>query len=59
VAAQSQATVLATAHHCIKVLIPEKGEFTEVDQPALDQSPDEIEIDLRTAIADLAVFIQG
>ena len=58
VAAQSLATVLAPAHHRIQVLIPEQGELTEGVQPTLDQSPDEREIDLGTAIADLAVFVQ-
>jgi hypothetical protein len=58
VPAQSLATVLPAAHHRVKVLIPEKGELTELVQTTLDQSSDEIEIDLRTAVADLAVLIQ-
>ena len=48
--------VLTPAHHRIQVLIPEKGELTECVQPALDQAPNEREIDLCTAITDLAVL---
>ena len=57
-AAQGRATVLAPAHHSVQVLIPEKGELTEGVQPALDESADQGEIDLRTSIADLSVFVQ-
>src|SRR5205823_2311832 len=58
VAAQRLAAVLAAAHDRIQVLIPEQGELPESVQPALDQSANEREIDLRTAVADLAVFVE-
>src|SRR4051794_33152724 len=58
-AAQGLATILTPAHHGVQVLIPEQGELTEGVQPALDQSPDEREINRRAAVRDFAILVQG
>ena len=53
-----EARLLTAADHRVQVLIPEQSEFAERIETTLDQSPDQIEIDLGTAIGDLAVFVQ-
>src|SRR5262245_56060750 len=45
--AEGLATVLASAHHGIQVLIPEEGKLAEPVQPTLHHTADEIEIDHR------------
>ncbi len=50
VPAQRLAAFLAVAHHGIQVLVPEEGELAEPGQAALDQAPDQMEIDARVGL---------